>query len=263
MVISPSPIIHLFTDFSANSVEETIARAALISSELNTNTTISTPNLARGHVIQAAVFMQMVFESFPTGTFHICHLGLNPDYPARFIMAEYQSQFILGPDIGVIPAIISSSGFDYHELPMENELADALKHIYLPIVRKLHSKTLSVADLPICQNPRKATMLTPVYQTNNLRLTVLLNDSQGNAVTNLKKEDFDRFGKGRPFKIRFSPTSDALRQINKGSFEINSGTAGAYFGPGGFLVITFKDSSAKQYLGLSENKNLLIEFQDQ
>lgn len=260
MAFETPKLLHLFADFSAHSIDATVAQAQLAALPLLMPPVISTPELRRGHVVQAAVFMQMVLEEFPVNSVHLCHLGLNPSLFPKILICHFKQRLLIAPDIGLLPAITQEDQVDFYEWPVNDNFNDTLKDIYIPILREVWSGSFTLDSLKPCLNPRKATMLNPVYQNNMLRITVLFNDPQGNAITNLKKDDFERFGKGRAYRIRYSPMGDSIERISKGPFELDPGEAGAYFGPGGFLILTFKESSARQYMGLVENKNILVEF---
>lgn len=260
MAFETPKLLHLFADFSAHSIDATVAQAQLAALPMPMPPVISTPELRRGHVVQAAVFMQMVIEEFPENSVHLCHLGLNPSFNPKIILCQFKNRLLIAPDIGLLPAITQEEQTDYYEWPVNQNFNDPLKDIYIPILSQIWNGSFDFDNLKPCLNPKKSTMLSPVYQNNSLRITVLFNDPQGNAITNLKREDFERFGKGRAYRIRYSPMGDSIDRICKGPFELDPGTAGAFFGPGGFLILTFKESSARQYMGMVENKNILVEF---
>jgi S-adenosylmethionine hydrolase len=110
------------------------------------------------------------------------------------------------------------------------------------------------------EHPIKSLIPKPAFQQNLLRLTVVYNDAQGNAIFNLKKDEFERMRNGRRFRISVSSYRLEIDRISESIFDVEQGYATAYFGLGDFLQIAMNAGSAKQYYGLTEGTVIMLEF---
>jgi S-adenosylmethionine hydrolase len=88
------------------------------------------------------------------------------------------------------------------------------------------------------------------------------NDAQGNAIFNLKKDEFERMRNGRRFRISVSSYRLEIDRISESIFDVEQGYATAYFGLGDFLQIAMNAGSARQYYGLTEGTVIMLEFME-
>jgi S-adenosylmethionine hydrolase len=137
-----------------------------------------------------------------------------------------------------------------------------MKDIYLPAINQLIHSDNNSFPFAVKENVIKSLIQNPAFQQNLLRLTVVYNDAQGNAVFNLKKDEFERMRNGRRFKISVSSYRLEIDRISASLFDVDQGYAAAYFGLGDFLQIAMNAGSAKQYYGLTEGTVIILEFLD-
>ena len=84
-------------------------------------------------------------------------------------------------------------------------------------------------------------------------------DNYGNAITNIKKEDFERFRQDRTFKITFGREFVDHLQTSYSS-DIDEGNPILIFNSSGYLEIGLKKSNASKLLGLKYDSNVQIDF---
>lgn len=137
-----------------------------------------------------------------------------------------------------------------------------MEDIYLPAMVELMNSENGVVPFPGKEQIVKSLIPKPPFQQNLLRLAVVYNDAQGNAIFNLKKDEFERMRNGRRFKISVSSYRLEIDRISASLFDVEQGYATAYFGLGDFLQIAMNAGSAKQYYGLSEGTVIILEFID-
>jgi S-adenosylmethionine hydrolase len=98
----------------------------------------------------------------------------------------------------------------------------------------------------------------PTYSENSLRGTILHIDRFGNAITNLRRDEFLRIKGDRSFQIFIRNLR--LQRIVSAYGDVARGEALALFSDSGHLEIALREGSAAQLLGLKEQDMLTIEF---
>jgi len=210
--------------------------------------------------VPAAVFMKMVIDSFAEDCIHICHISLKAEDAPVYLATRRASGWLLAPDNGILPLLVDDEDAIYYKLPVPPVIIDHFAQIFLPGLSVLANSDGTNISLPVKENPRKVGLIVPTLQGNSMRLGVLCNDAAGTAIFNLKKDEFYKIRDGRPFRFRLPTVDNEITRINNHANEVPLGFAVAYFGPGDFLQIAFNGGSARQYLGLSEQKTILLEF---
>ncbi|MEK0421868.1 MAG: hypothetical protein RLZZ161_1719 [Bacteroidota bacterium] len=258
-------LIHVFTDYGIEATENSVSRALLYSRMPDIPHVFSQPKLARGHLGTAAMFMQMVMPSFGAQTWHLCditHTKLSPRAAASYLAAHTENQWFFAPDNGFLPMILQEYPADFYSIPSQIAIRNVMEDIYLPAISILMQSDDSSIPFTRKEQVVKSFIPKPAFQQNFLKLTVMYNDAQGNAIFNLKKDEFERMRNGRRFKISVSSYRLEIDRISASLFDVEQGYATAYFGLGDFLQIAMNAGSAKQYYGLSEGTVIILEFID-
>ncbi|MBM3919806.1 MAG: SAM-dependent chlorinase/fluorinase [Sphingomonadales bacterium] len=259
-------LIHVFTDYGDEATESSVSRALLFAQIPDLPHIFSQPTLSRGHLSTAAMFMQMVLPSFGEDTWHLCditHTKLSPRAAAPYLAAKSGSQWFFAPDNGFLPLILQDSSADYYSVSSQISIQNVMKDIYLPAINTLMNSDNGSIPFTVKENVIKSLIPKPAFQQNLLRLTVVYNDAQGNAIFNLKRDEFERMRNGRRFKLSvISSYRLEIDRISASLFDVDQGYAAAYFGLGDFLQIAMNAGSAKQYYGLSEGTVILLKFMD-
>lgn len=225
----------------------------------------SQPKLARGHLVTAAMFMQMVLPSFGEQTWHLCditHAKLSPRAAASYLAAFAENQWFFAPDNGLLPIILQDYPAEFYSIPTQIAIRSVMEDIYMPALLKLMQSDVSTIPFTTKEHVAKSLIPKPAFHQNLLKLTVMYNDAQGNAIFNLKREEFEQMRNGRRFKISVSSYRLEIDRISASLFDVEQGYATAYFGLGDFLQIAMNAGSAKQYYGLSEGTVIILEFID-
>jgi S-adenosylmethionine hydrolase len=258
-------LIHVFADYGPDTIENTISRGLLYSCMPDIPQVFSQPKLTKGHLGTAAMFMSMVMPSFGPGTWHLCditHTKLSPRAAAPYLAVCIEQQWFFAPDNGFLPMILQDYPADYYSIPSQIVIKNVMEDIFIPAIKILDNSQEDTIPFSLQERVIKSLIPKPAFQQNRLRLAVVYNDAQGNAVFNLKKDEFERMRNGRRFKISVSSYRLEIDRISASLFEVDQGYTAAYFGPGDFLQIAMNAGSARQYYGLTEGTVIMLEFID-
>ena len=167
----------------------------------------------------------------------------------------------MAPDNGFLPLVLQDQVVTFYSLPTFMGIRQVIKDIYIPSLQTLIADNFT-PRFAEKENPIKSVLFNPSYQNNFLRLVVVYNDAQGNAIFNLKRDEFERMRNGRRIRISVSSYRLEIDRMSESVFEVEQGYSAAVFGLGDFLQISMNAGSAKQYYGLVEGAVIMLEFID-
>ena len=116
---------------------------------------------------------------------------------------------------------------------------------------------------------KNALALVAVSETNLIKGHVIHLDGYGNAITNIHKTLFDRFGEETPFVLYFKRKDYFIDEISNTYNEVAQGEKVAIFNENGFLEIAINRGAnastggAELLFGLHKNDIIRIEFTPQ
>ncbi len=213
-------------------------------------------NLAHG-----AFVLGSVFRDFPSGTVHIVGVHAPGNVQERFIAVRLEEHYFIGNDNGIFALISDKSPAVIVELVYDSNLAGSFpeKNIFAPAAAAL-ANGKAIYDMGRQVMELNKMHFRSVRQTkNNIQGHVIHVDNYGNAITNIKREDFERFRNGRSFKIYFSRETVDHIQTSYSS-EIDEGNPILIFNSSGYLEIGLKKAHAGKLLGLRYDAPVQIEF---
>jgi S-adenosylmethionine hydrolase len=101
-----------------------------------------------------------------------------------------------------------------------------------------------------------------------IRGAVIHIDTYGNAVTNIRREVFERMARTRRFNISFGRSTDAIKEIHGTYGDVPPGERVAFFGATGNLEIAVNKGvegaggGVDRLFGLRVQDPVLVEFMD-
>ena len=257
--------IHLITDFGFDAPEHTIAQIQLIRNFPGSSIVYSPQPFRKGHALQQAIFGRLVCGHFPDNSIHVLRVGSLAKLPPRFVLGYFGNQFFLSPDNGVLPLLFddpNGENAEYYQITPTDSMVNPLLQVYIPTIKSiLNSEYRLHTHFEKKDQVYRITMPEPTISGNVMRLTVIYNDVFGNAYFNLNYRDFESLRNQRRFRLIINH----LTEINRLSLDYNDvqeGNAICTFGHGGMLQIAVNAGSSAQLLGLSEGKNVMLEFVD-
>jgi len=106
------------------------------------------------------------------------------------------------------------------------------------------------------------TNLQPITDKNIIRGNIVYIDHYGNLITNIKKDLFNKIGKGRRFNILMKDESSVLNKISNCYNDVEFSELLALFGAAGNLEIAINANSAAKLLIMRVGNAISIEFYD-
>ncbi len=98
----------------------------------------------------------------------------------------------------------------------------------------------------------------PTVGKTEIKAKVVFVDKFGNAYTNLKRWEFEKFVGGGSFEIQLSK-HESINQIHVSYTEVPQGEMVCFFDEADYLQIAINRGNAAQLLGLRKNKYIYIE----
>lgn len=231
-------------------------------------------------VSEASFHLMSCYRDFPQGTIHVIGVDSEPivnfggsdgSFPS---VMEYQGQYFISNDNGFYGAFLQENrpdalwriesfmkNPDSFKFPTKNILVKAA----VDLMKGAKPSELGVA----ATGYKSALALTAVSETNLIKGHVIHVDSYGNAITNVHRDLFNRFGENTPFILYFKRKDYFIDRISNTYNEVAQGEKVATFNENGFLEIAINrganasSGGAEQLFGLHKNDVIRIEFTPQ
>lgn len=248
--------IHILTDFDSQAPETTIYKAILHIKFPGSTIIFSHQPFKKGDIIAPAIFLRMVSSYFPANCVHICLLHIEGRLQEKYLLAKWNNQYFFIPDNGILSIAYPQENIEYFKLLGESKLVDVFEQLYLPCLESLVNNPEYLP--PSEEKPRISILPQPTYIGNTYRLSVIFNDSQGNAYLNMQKDEFMRITAGKKFTIKVA-MKETIETISDAYTDASEGSKLALFGLGDMLQIAINCGSAAQYLGLGLGQMAMLE----
>ena len=271
------PIITLTTDFGMRDPDLGFLKGQILN-QIPQARLIDVSHRVSAFSPQEAIYIiENSLKAFPKGSIHL--IGIDSEISVRQvpILIVSNDRYYLGNDHGIIPTALANSEMTCYRLPYENpdhflqphiQAAKQLIQGKMPseIGRQTSEFNTILLSKPLIRHQEhggKVSLIVP---------KVIYTDHYGNAIFNLKKEDFETWQDGRPFKIKIGHYeinqlvnfySDALQSDKNITAD---GHIFARFNQFGYFEIFMYKSNqvsggANTLLGLQKNKTVHIIFE--
>jgi len=213
------------------------------------------------NISQAAFITNFSYKHFPKGTIHIIAVKSEATHEHKHIIIKNQGYYFVCADNG-IPGLIFKEN---PELVIELETVEIQTTFpELAIFTKAVQFISKGGDIKELGEEKKHIYrkidLFPGVGADYIAGTVIYNDSYGNAITNISKETFERYGKGRDFEINFVSTKYVIKEISKNYSVVDNGEKLAIFNSIDLLELAQNNGNALNLLGLEKGVNVKIKF---
>lgn len=217
------------------------------------------------NILQAAFILSNSFRHFPEGTIHLVSVDTGYQQKPSYIAFACEGHYFIGPDNGLFSLV-----FDYYPdlivtldaIQPESSVAHfPLADVFIQAASlllsgaKLESLGSKVPDM------QRRGILQPVIQETIIKGSVVYIDSFQNAITNIRKEQFEAARKGRKFDIVFR-RGEVITLISKHYNDVTEGERLALWGSSDYLEIAMNKGKAAGLLGLNIGESIIIEFRD-
>jgi hypothetical protein len=257
------PIITLTSDLGDSSHYPAVLKGVMYARAPKATIVDVTHNVPNFDTMSAAYILRSVYGAYPAGTVHV--LAVDPDSTAQVagIVVRHANQYFVAPDSGVMSLI--SEGRHTACVEIQNE--SLLNHNYpksfraarmfAPVAAFLASGG-NMNEVGHAAQMRDLKWGEPTYSGSSLRGKIIHIDKFGNAVTNIRKEDFMRIKNERGFEIILRNVR--LKRIVSTYADVAKGDAVAIFNASQHLEVAMREQNAAELFGLKVHDMITIEF---
>jgi len=221
--------------------------------------------LSQSNFPEAAYICSNAFKHFPDNTIHIIILNFFESKQEHILVAQYNNQFIICPDNGILPMITHNQELSVYKF------ANTHSDTFLQTSKIIAQKACELIDglgienigenitNYVTKNP-----LLPAISSNWIKGQIIFIDNFENVVINITKPIFEEHRKGRKFNIVLKrnevigelsdnylsvPEGEKIAWFNSAGYlelAINKGNMAGLFGLQGFNEINYKEGKAMQ-----------------
>lgn len=274
------PIITLTTDFGLKD-HFVGAIKGHIYSELPGATLVDISHqVSPFHIQECAYLLKNAYKAFPEGSIHIVGVDSEKTTENTHLALKVDQHFFITADNGVISLITEEvSPEKVVEIQLPNTISSAFPVLDVFVKVACHlarGGTLEVIGRPF-SDIRSIREITPTVTNNGNTIlgSVLYIDNYGNVVTNISKNLFEAYRKGRKFTLE--ARNKRLTEIHKKYSDIinfdleksqrrGAGDLMALFNSSGYIELAIYKSNlntvggAATLLGLDYRDTVLINF---
>lgn len=255
-------LFHLISDYGHNATESVIVQAKLIKAFPDVAFVRGPQDFSKQNITHPALFLSLIIDDFPEHSLHIIDTFIPENAPEKFVLAQYKNQFVLAPDNGTLSVALPADETQYFRIPFSGSYPDVIKEVYLPfLIKWLTDEKGATTHLKPLSEIRKLQLPGPVLNGNRLVLTVIYNDSLGNAYFNIKKDEWEQWVAKRSFRLYIS-RANQISQISPGYSAVPEGQVLALFGQGNYLQIAQNRGNAREFLGLECDRQIFAEAEE-
>lgn len=265
------PIITLTTDLGLQDHYVAVVKGAILSGTPDATIVDVSHLVTPFDHAQAAFILRHAYKAFPKGSIHI--IGVNPDADRRtlHLVVRHDGHFFIGADTGVFHLLFEGQPQDAFEITMklDSDLPGfAIRTVFAQAACHLaRGGTPEVIGRRV-EAVREQRALHPAVDDSAIRGQVVHVDGYGNAVTNIKRELFERAGRSRPFRISLGRSRNDIERIDKTYGDVPVGERVAIFGMEGYLELAVNKGVEGSGGGLARlfsirvNDPVRVEFSD-
>lgn len=231
-------------------------------------------NVRAFDIVQASYYVNAVFRDFPKGTVHVIGVDSEPvinpregSYPAVML---HEGHYFVCNDNGFFALLLKEAqpeGFWLIDdvLSHPNGFRFPAKNILIPAAVKLAREGAPDSFASPHDTWKRAFSVNPVIEENLIKGSIIHLDHYGNAITNISRELFDRFGDA-PFTILFRRRDYYIDTISGSYNEVQPGERVAIFNNNDLLEIAINkgargvNGGADSLFGLHVGDVVRIEF---
>ena len=211
--------------------------------------------------------------TFPKGTIHIIDVGSNDDKnkPLAFVATCFCGHYIICSDVSILELALTPEFDTVYRLPLPSaNAAPFCTFLALTVgchtaIRLAKGEVLSQMGEAIPDFRLKGRFMGRV-DNNTLQAMVTTVDKYGNALLNVRYDEFCQICGDRKFRVEVSSyytpsdSADAVTTINHHYREVRRGALLLTVSATGFLQLAINKGSARRLLGLKPTSTCLFRF---
>lgn len=248
-------IVSLLSDFGLQDASVASAKAILLQQVPDVKIIDISHLLEPFYLQQAAYLLASSYKNFPEGTCHVLFFDIFYEQAPTLMLCEKDGHYFLAPDNGILALAFGrefKDAWKCFELGQSMAFKDWVKATGL-IVLQLQTKKPSELGLPSHELVNRPQPLLPKIDGNTVECHVIHIDRYENVILNINREQFEKIGRNRPFRIQFM-RDDEISQINTHYNDVREGERLCRFNSAGYLEIAINRGNAASLLGLRLNR---------
>jgi S-adenosylmethionine hydrolase len=255
--------VTLTTDWNKDDYYTGAVRGAIVSSCGDVQVVTLSNSVRPYSVSEAAFIVRNSCYHYPEGSVHIIAVGSEPSPGGRLLAAKIDGHYFLTADNGILGLLGDSESAEVVAIGRsEGNLAEsfpALTYFSKTACRIIQGAPFSKLGSPVTDY-KKQVPLRATLDNNTITGTVIYIDSYGNAITNITRELFDRFGMEREFTIYVQSKHYRITRLNRYYSETTGGDLLALFNSIDLLEVAIRNGSARDLLNLNTDSTVRVEF---
>ena len=182
---------------------------------------------------------------------------------AAILSSASQNSFFVGPDNGFFALIwdeMPGQIFRIEPEPQERKSTLPLADLYVRVSKHLASG--NKPELIAAKIPQFRIMMRgkPIISDDFMKGSIEYFDRFGNAMVNIRQDEFERVRRGRHFIIIFKRYAD-IESLHENYAAVEESEKLCFFNAAGYLEIAINKGNARNLLNLSLGDFVQIEFQ--
>lgn len=220
--------------------------------------------IASFETIQAALILKNSFELLPKGSIHFVFVHNIIDTKTPSLIFKYKDHFFVTADNGFISLFLQDDKAEsIVQLNPEIFTTPFSEIKYYPTLVSEICKGTSIEKLGKTDVEHKEFRFPrPFFEEKSLKGMILYFDLYENAITNITKQDFEKYSQFRNFELSIQFVDFTLKRINNFYHEVYSGEVFALFNQFDLLEIGQYNGKIKELYNLKNQNRISIEFYD-
>jgi S-adenosylmethionine hydrolase len=198
----------------------------------------------------AAYTCNNAYKYYPDGTYHLILVNVFESAFDHFLIANYNNQYIICPDNGLITMIAGVKPLEIVKVPVTKNanLLTITGDLAAAVLKLEEYRTISAAGAPALEIVEKYP-LKPTAGPDWIEGQILFIDNFENVVINITRQDFEEHGRGRSFKIMFK-RNETIEKLSQNYAGVPEHEKMAWFNSAGYLEIALRNGNIAGLFGL-------------
>ena len=226
-------------------------------------------------VANAAFQLRCCYKDFPKGTIHIIGVDSEPTFQGDKIsfpsIMLFEGQYFISNDNGFFGCFLDEAHpdelYSFTDIVNHPEMWKfPTKNCFIPLAKRI-SNGEAIGQFAKPTNAyRRAFIQKAILEDLLIRGNVIHVDGYGNLITNITKSDFNQFGKGTPFTIKYLNKEYYIDEINETYNAVTMGERVALFNSSDLLEIAINRGAngstggANKLFGMRQGDPVHVEF---
>jgi S-adenosylmethionine hydrolase len=232
-------------------------------------------NIRPFDVANAAFQLRCCYKDFPKGTIHIIGVDSEPiligERKSLPSIMLFEGQYFISNDNGFFGCFLDEAHpdelYSYTEVMNQPEMVKfPTKNCFIPLAKRIVAGEAIGSFATPTNAFKRAFIQKPAIEHLAIRGNVIHIDGYGNLITNITKADFERFGKGTPFTIKYLNKEYYIDEINETYNNVSMGERVALFNSSQLLEIAINRGAngstggANKLFGMRQGDPVHVEF---